>query len=265
MPVTAEQWWTIHRLKERYGERVIGIQELALPLALLDKTASLLPYCESLDRILEYYLGERYFGPIDQLDALCSLAGKSVIEFGPLDGSQTAGLVKAGAARIVCIESRPENVLKTTLASRVFGWDHVQVVADDFHNADAVKYGRFDLAFAHGVYYHSIAPTLFLQNLLRLSDTIFVGGLCATEDRPDCAYESMAYRGRTYRVKPYKEHLQAFVAGVNETSYFFHGDDLMDFFRHQGCEVAPMSDEAMATHWPAGRYVRFVARRQSAG
>ena len=47
---------------------------------------------------------------------------------------------------------------------------------DDFHNADAHKYGRFDLAFAHGVYYHSFAPFLFFENLISLSDNIFIGG-----------------------------------------------------------------------------------------
>lgn len=261
VPATAEQWWAVHRLKERYGRRVVGIQELALPLAVLALTRWLLPYHAAADELLGYYLGERYFGPLEELDAVCPLAGKRVIEFGPLDGAQTAGLLRAGAASVTCVEARPENAIKTMLAAQALGWDNVRVMLDDFHNADATKYGTFDLVFAHGVYYHSVAPTLFLQNLLSLGREVFVGGFCATDDRPGGDYATLEFRGRTYRFKPYREKLEAYTAGVTDTGYYFHGDDLQDFFRHQGCEVVPISDLVMPPGQAAGRYLRFLARR----
>ncbi len=262
IPVTARQWWVIHRLKERYGERVVCVQELALPVALLEKAKAVLPYNQPLEGLMPYLLGEAYLGGMDELEAAFPLAGKSVIEFGPLDGAQTGGLVKAGA-RVTCIESRPENAIKMILNSHVFGWDNVRIVLDDFHNSDAVKCGTFDLAIAHGVYYHSVAPFLFLENLLSLSRNVFVGGFCATERRPTYAFDTLEHRGATYRAKPYQEMVGECTAGVNNTGYFFHGDDLMEFFRRRGCEVTVLQDLETEERQPAGRYVHFLARKQS--
>jgi hypothetical protein len=266
IPVTAHQWQVIRRLKERYGPRLVGIQELALPFAVIAKATSCLPYAQPLDSLMSYLLAEEYLGGIDKLSAIVPLAGKSVIEFGPLDGAQTAGLLKAGA-RVTCVEARPENVIKTALAAQVLGWDGVRLVLDDFHNADAVKYGTFDLAFAHGVYYHSVAPFVFLENLVSLAPNIYVGGYCATEQRPRYPFDTLEHAGATYRVKAYQEMVShpecSFTAGVNDTGYFFHGDDLMHFFRRRGFEVTVLDDEETAESQVAARYLRFLARKQS--
>src|SRR5262249_42798225 len=122
--------------------------------------------------------------------------------------------------------------------------------------------GTFDLAFAHGVYYHSVAPLLFFENLLSLSPNVFLGGFCATDDRPAYEYDLLEHGGHLYRAKVYQEMVGRFTAGVNNTAYFLHGEDLMDFFRHQGCDVTVLSDEVTAEDQPAGRYLRFLARRR---
>jgi hypothetical protein len=263
VPVDEAQWWAVHRLKQRYGARVRGIQELVIPFAIIDKARQVLPYNDpDIDGIFPHYLGERYFGPIDALDRVFPLAGKSIIEFGPLDGSQTAGLVRAGARRVACVESRPENLIKTLLAGHVFGWKGVELIADDFHNTDGATYGTFDLAFAHGVYYHSLVPLLFLENLLSLSDNVFLGGFCASDDRPAYDYQVLEHQGERYRAKPYQEATRMFTAGVNDVAYYFHGDDLMDFFRRRGCVVTVLSDIVTAPDQPAGRYLHFLARRR---
>lgn len=70
-------------------------------------------------------------------------------------GFPEAGLINLGANCVTCIEARAESFIKTMVAKYAFRWDNVHLVMDDFHNADNLKYGRFDLAFAHGVYYHS--------------------------------------------------------------------------------------------------------------
>jgi 16S rRNA A1518/A1519 N6-dimethyltransferase RsmA/KsgA/DIM1 with predicted DNA glycosylase/AP lyase activity len=88
-----------------------------------------------------------------------------VIEFGPLEGCLTAGLVKLGVKSLTCIEARAENAIKTLVACHAFDWKNVKLVMDDFHNVNQFKYGTYDLVFAHGVYYHSLAPFLFLENL----------------------------------------------------------------------------------------------------
>lgn len=259
LPVTGQHWAQVAALKRELGGRLLLLTELLLPFTRLTFLQSRLGYfMKELPQILPFYLGEKLFGPLDRLDALCPLAQKSVIEFGPFDGCQTAGLVKLGARAITCIEARAENVTKTCTAADVFGWPQVRVVMDDFHNADGAKYGRHDLAFAHGVYYHAVAPLVFLENLRSLSDAVFLGGFCATDGNPAGSWSELAHEGRSYRVKEYRE-CDTFTAGVNECAYFFHGEDLMRFFTERGDRVEVISDEPMQV--PAGRFLRFLARR----
>lgn len=258
-PVEQEHWDVVRALKARYSERLFLLPELLLPftrIALLQERLDY--YIKTLEALLPFYLGRKFFGPLDKLNEHFPIAGKSVIEFGPFEGCQTAGLVHLGASRVTCIEARPENATKVRAACDVFGWKQVQLVMDDFHNADAVKYGRFDLAFAHGVYYHSIAPFLFLENLRTLSDTIFLGGFCATEESPAGPFDTLSYEGQSYRVKQYRE-ANNFTAGVNRHGYFFHKEDLIRFFRDRGHHVTVVTDEPKPV--TAGNYSRLLITR----
>jgi hypothetical protein len=129
-----------------------------------------------------------------------------------------------------------------------------------------VKYGTYDLVFAHGVYYHSIAPFLFLRNLMSLSENIFLGGFCATETRPDVPYTTLNYEGRSYRAKKYHEG-NTFVSGVNPYGYIFDKDDLMRFFRERGYKVSVISDDPVPTartYTQGGIFLRFLAQKVAA-
>lgn len=259
VPVEQGHWDAVRALKARYSQRVFLLPELLLPFTRIAFLQERLDYyIKTFEAILPFYLGRKFFGPLDKLNAHFPIAGKSVIEFGPFEGCQTAGLVHLGASRVTCIEARPENATKTRAACDVFGWEQVQVIMDDFHNADAAKVGRHDLAFAHGVYYHSIAPFLFLENLRTLSDTIFLGGFCATEDSPAGPFAKLAYEGQIYRVKQYRE-ANNFTAGVNRYGYFFHKEDLIRFFRERGHQVTVITDEPMPV--TAGNYSRLLITR----
>jgi hypothetical protein len=259
LPVTEAEWQSVAALKQRFGGRLTLLTELLLPFTRITFLQGKLDYLlKELEALLPYYLGEKFFGPLDKLDAVFPLRDKRVIEFGPFDGCQTAGLVRLGVTSVTCIEARAENAVKTLTAADVFGWNNVRVVMDDFHNADASKYGRFDLAFAHGVYYHSIAPFVFLENLLGLSDRVFLGGFCATDTLPATPWVELSHGGRTYRAKQYRE-AGHFTAGVNRIAWHFQADDLMRFFRERGWTLQMISDDE--TTVTAGRYVRFLASR----
>ncbi|MBD2126536.1 hypothetical protein NDI39_05180 [Microcoleus sp. ZQ-A2] len=257
IPLNEHHWQVIQQLKKTYLERCTSIYELVLPFTLVPMAQSSLNYyVKTLEEISPYYLGENYFGPINKLNEVFPLSGKKVIEFGPFDGCQTAGLLNSGVKTLTCIEARAENAIKILVARYVFDWNNLELMMDDFHNANQFKYGTYDLAFAHGVYYHSIAPFLFLENLRSLSENIFIGGFCATESSPEGDYETLEYEGEKYRVKRYKE-ADYFTAGVNPIGYFFHKDDLMKFFKQRNYEVIVISDEDAEI--AAGNYLRFLA------
>jgi hypothetical protein len=263
VPTEGHHWTAMRQLRQSVSVPVLGISELLLPFAPLVFAQSVLRYFEetaSLSTAVPYYLGRSFFGPIEELDAVFPLAGRSVIEFGPMDGCQTAALVTLGADRIVAIEARAENYLKTLIARETFGWPNVTLVMDDFHNTHETTYGRFDLVFAHGVYYHSIAPFHFLTNMTSLADAVYLGGFCATDALPSSPWLQLSHNGRQYRAKRYEEST-SMTAGINAVGFFFSPEDLTRWFEDQGWSVTVLSDGPSEV--AAGRYVRLLARRTS--
>jgi hypothetical protein len=270
LPVREDQWRVVKGLKARYGSRITGLQELVLPFTtILQAQASLEYLVPSLAEITPFYAGDAYFGPLDKLKAAFPLAGKRVIEFGPMEGAQTAGLIHLGARSVTCIEAREVSFIKTAIARYCFGWDDVNLVMDDFHNADREKYGEFDLAFAHGVYYHSMAPFLFFENLMSLSDNIFIGGYCTAKDAAPSppsplvySFETLEYEGKTYAVKKIRTG-NSYNSAVNLEGYHFDRNDLLNFFRDRGYEVTVVRDEGVHDPW-GNWYLQFLARRSPA-
>ena len=263
LPLSEQNWRTIIALKDRYGRNVIGIQELALPFSTIQQAQASLTYSvENLAELGSYYAGKAYYGEFfEDLNRAFPLAGKRVIEFGPMEGAQTAGLVNLGVASVTAIEARAVSFMKTMIAKYCFGWDNVVLVMDDFHNADSRKYGTFDLAFAHGVYYHSFAPFLFFENLMSLSDRIFIGGYCTGPAQPGDRREVLEYQGEKYRVKRI-EIGNSYNNAVNNFAYHFSSDDLLRFFRERDYDLHVMMDEAIVDPW-GERYIRFLATKQT--
>ena len=256
LPQTEAQWRVVKKLKERYGARVTGIQELVLPFTTIVEAQASLTYCvEAMQELTTYYAGEQFFGPLAELDAAFPLAGRRVIEFGPMEGAQTAGLVNLGAESVTCIEARAVSFIKTMIAQYSLGWANVRLVMDDFHNADRNKYGAFDLAFAHGVYYHSFAPFLFFENLMSLSDNIFIGGYCLING--EGANDTLAYEDQNFRVR--RIHISnTYNNAANEFAYHFDRDELVNFFSSRGYNVTVISDEKPDDPW-GDWFLRFLA------
>jgi hypothetical protein len=269
LPQNEQHWRVLKQLKQQFGSRVIGIQELALPFTTLQQGMSSFDY--SVDRFAELmplYLGHEYFGPLDALNDVYPLSGKTVIEFGPMECAQTAGLVHLGVKSVLGIEARAVSFIKGMIACYCFGWKNVSLVMDDFHNADAYKYGRFDLAFAHGVYYHSFAPFLFFENLMSLADNIFIGGYTTNANQPvnstsalEYTNETLEYEGQKYRVKRIVIG-NSFNSAINQFAYHFDRDDLLKFFEARGYEVTIVSDEPCDDPW-GDWFLRFVAKKKT--
>jgi hypothetical protein len=269
LPQNEQHWRVVKQLKQQFRSRVIGLQELVLPFTTLQQGQSSFDYTvETFAEIGPLYLGEAFFGPLDSLNNIFPLAGKTVIEFGPMEGAQTAGLIHLGVKSVVGIEARAMSFIKLMIASYCLGWKNVSLVMDDFHNADAHKYGRFDLAFAHGVYYHSFAPFLFFENLMSLSDNIFLGGYTTNAKqsvKPPTSliytFENLEYEGKQYRVKRYLLG-KSFNSGINNFAYHFERDDLLRFFEERGYDVTIITDDAGNDPW-GDWYLRFLAAKRT--
>jgi len=269
LPRNERHWRVVQQLKRQFGSRVVGLQELVLPFTTLQQGQSLLEYSvDSFAEIVPLYLGDQYFGPLDALNEAFPLAGRTVIEFGPMECAQTAGLVHLGAKSVLGIEARATSFIKSMIACYCFGWRNVSLVMDDFHNADGNKYGRFDLAFAHGVYYHSFAPFLFFENLISLSDNIFIGGYTTNANQSvkppttlTFTYETLEYEGKRYQVKRMLVG-NSYNSAVNQFGYHFERDDLLKFFGDKGYDVTVISDEPSDDPW-GDWFLRFLAQKKN--
>jgi hypothetical protein len=268
LPQNERHWRAVRQIKQQFGSRVFGLQELVLPFTTLQQGQYLLEYSvDSFAEIVPLYLGKQYFGPLDELNDAFPLAGKTVIEFGPMECAQTAGLVHLGAKSVLGVEARATSYIKSLIACYCFGWKNVSLVMDDFHNADAYKYGRFDLAFAHGVYYHSFAPFLFFENLISLADNIFIGGYTTNANQPvkpstslNYTFETLEYEGKKYRVKRILIG-NSYNSAINQFAYHFEREDLLKFFSERGFDLTVMSDESSDD--PCGDwFLRFLAKRK---
>ena len=261
LPLNESQWRVVRGLKQSHGSRLVGFQELALPFTTIHQAQASLTYSvEDFEELTNYYLGKDYYGDFfSELNAALPLAGKRVIEFGPMEGAHTAALVNLGVAGVTCIEARAVSLIKTMIARYCFNWQNVSLVMDDFHNADEWKYGKFDLAFAHGVYYHSLAPFFFFENLISLSDNIFLGGYCTGPNITGDGLETLEYEGRKFPAKRIQIG-NTFNSAINEYAYHLRNVDLIDFFRDRDYTVNVMMDEAIDD--PYGeRYIRFLATK----
>jgi hypothetical protein len=268
LPKNEEHWRVVQQLKKQFGSRVIGIQELVLPFTTLQKGQSSFDYfVDTFAEIGPLYLGERYFGPLEDLNKAFPFAGKRVIEFGPMECAQTAGLIHLGVESVLAIEARAVSFIKSMIACYCFGWKNVSLVMDDFHNADANKYGRFDLVFAHGVYYHSFAPFFFFENLMSLADNIFIGGYTTNsnqKEKPPTSvihtFETLEYEGKKYRVKRILIG-NSYNSAINQYAYHFEREELMKFFEERGYQVTIISDAASTDPW-GDWFLRFLATKK---
>jgi hypothetical protein len=266
VPREPQHWMKMQAEFRTRNGRLRGLNEFALPFNILAESVAKLPYSvPDLRQLVSFYCGDNIFGgQLERLQDVFPIQGKRVIEFGPLDGLQTAFLVNHGAAAVTCIEARAENAMKVLVAKQVFDWGNVTLRSDDFHAVSSASTGRFDLAFAHGVYYHSVAPFVFLDNLINLADAVFLGGFCATDENPIGEFQQLHHGERAYRVKRYREGGRAdFFAGVNTFGYFFQGDDLQGYFDANGFEVTVLEDLRFGPEQCAGRYIRLFAHRRT--
>jgi hypothetical protein len=255
----------VSKLRQKPGRHVYTADQLLADSALFEAIDQLVGvYVQPLSKALGYMAGAPIWDPVAQLQEREPLAGKRVIEFGPLDGCMTGSLVAAGAASVTCVEVRLANVLKVLVARQVMGWKNVEIVIDDMHNVDGATYGQFDVVVAHGVYYHSASPLHFLKNLTTLGHTIFLGGYCADPDRPRVPLVELEYQGQTVRAQPFREKLSNDGAGVHPPGYYFVADDLVRLLEGWGLNVEVMSLERVAADRQASHYIRLLARTKAA-
>lgn len=277
VPQTPEDYTALFAFKERFP-KCDTIWELTLPIATVRELMAIFDYnvgnpdrvARKVERLTDHqryfaqmadiYCARRSFHDLPRVLDMLNLKGRSVIEFGPSDGVYTGVLFKTGAEQVTVVEGRPENVVKLLAAKYAMGWDNLEILTDNFQVPGRWASRRYDVVFAHGVFYHCVDPFYFFDQLTRISDTIFIGGWVATDEVPFSEWREIRYRDRSYRVQMYEESA-SFCAGLTTRSVLPDPAAIDEFFSHAGYEAAHR--EEVETNLPfSGCFMHWVFRRR---
>jgi hypothetical protein len=241
---------------------------LVFPLSLFREMFSIYEYnASTVSDLFEVYrgrseeaVGRRSNGRLARVEAFIPLRGKTIIEFGPSDGNQSADLLGLQPAHLLAVEGRPENIVKLLVAKWAMGWTNFDVVLDNFQTPGAWAARRYDFVYAQGVYYHCQNPLIFLDILTRLGDAIFIGGWVATESKPRGPWVLLEHERATYRGKAYDESYH-FLSGLAPQSYMLERPELERFLVERGFSIR-YCDVQTAENELGTEFVELLATKQ---
>ena len=135
---------------------------------------------------------------IIKLDQLFHLRDKHVLEFGCFEGVHTVGL-SMFAERVVAVDSRIENVVKTIVRSAFFGCSPTVFKCDLEKSDEFARLPQVDVLHHVGVLYHLVDP---VSHLLDLGRVVRQGIMLDTHfARPEKVHLTYVARGRTFKYR----------------------------------------------------------------
>ncbi len=175
------------------------------------------------------------------------LAGRSVLELGPLDGGHTYALSRFGARSVTAIEAHRGAFLRCLVAKELTGMERV-----NFLYGDAVEYLRaedvhFDVGVASGFLYHMVQPVELIRLLCLRCDAVFLWTVYWTRDygraHPELAKAKTASHQIIHEGFQHTLHRHSYGDGFNYATFlggsapyanWMEGEEILAAFRHFG-------------------------------
>jgi phospholipid N-methyltransferase len=219
-----------------------------------------------------FRVGDRRFGAssplvsdevasIRELNRVYPLAGKAILELGPLEGANTKQLLDLGARSVTAIEANRELFLKCLVAKNeiplpaarfVFGDLNEVLQREEFRNAD------FDLCFASGVLYHMEDPLATIDLVTSAAPVVFVWSHVASDRAPTGEWlETVDRAGRSYRGRKNVYQQTTHIGGVGRQAIWLTPESLRKAFADRGCTLQEMGEIQNAN----GHAIQFLATR----
>jgi SAM-dependent methyltransferase len=207
------------------------------------------------------------------LEAMGGIAGKRVLELGPLEGGHSYMLEQAGAASVVAIEANTRAYLKCLISKELLGMSRVRFLCGDFREYLAAASERFDLCLACGVLYHMRNPAELLESVARCADAVYLWThyfdaekiaripALATSFGPRVEAEHKGFRHSLWPHE-YGRRLAApsFCGGAEPAVCWMARDDILGCLRHFGYDEVRVLNETPDT--PVfGPAIEVLARR----
>jgi SAM-dependent methyltransferase len=172
---------------------------------------------------------------INQLNELCVVKDKRILELGPLEGAHSLMLSRLGARQVVAVEGRVKNFVKCCCIKNLFDLTNVQFVLSNVENLKPEGYGTFDLIVAIGVLYHLRNPAQVLTQLSAMTERIFIWTHFSDAKYPSGPIEMLQYDGKSYAGKLYHEvGLKDPLSGLDSYSFWPFEEDLHRMLQDAG-------------------------------
>jgi Protein of unknown function (DUF1698) len=198
------------------------------------------------------------------LEHLGDVAGRSVLELGPLEGGHTWQMIRAGA-RVTAVEANTRAYLKCLIVKEVLKMGDARFLLGDFLAYLREGTPHYDICLASGVLYHMCDPVELIALLAPASDRLMLWTHIYDEEvisaRPELARRFSAEHRSTHQGFEhtlhrfeYAEALSAggFCGGSARYSSWLTRADLMAALDHFGWGVDAISfEQPLHPHGPA--------------
>jgi hypothetical protein len=206
------------------------------------------------------------------IESFGGVAGKTILELGPLEGGHTYLLEQGGAQSVVAIEANSRAYVKCLIVKEVLRLQRSQFLLGDFEDYLRSSPDRYDAAIACGVIYHLRQPVEFIHNLARVTDRVYIWTQYYVQERlaqiPHMAHrfgeghaaEHAGFRHTLHRYN-YGDFLNSkgFAGGTEEFSHWLNREDLLGALRHAGfTDITIGEDDLTHTNGPC---ISLVASR----
>ncbi len=185
-----------------------------------------------------------------------------VLELGPLEGHHTILMEKMGAARIVAIEGRSDNISKCLAVRNRYKLDRTMFVQQDIERLASGKEaasfaGPFDLVFCCGLLYHVPDPLAVLCWCRKMAPTLFLGTHYMEPESPH-SYPGSVFKpyeaefgGHRYAGSSYREGGAADpLSGLSKTSFWPTEDALVEMLYHAGYSQVALLGKDLQNGFP---------------
>ncbi len=182
------------------------------------------------------------------------LAGKHVLELGPLDGGHTSMLESAGAD-ILAIEANRTAFLRCLISKEIRGLRNARFMLGDGIKWLEATDDTYDLIVASGILYHMRDPLRLLRAIGQKTTCLYLWTMCFSDEnlKPTKIEMLGDVRVRLY-LETYK-NVQTnadFCGGMEEQHYWLHRDDILAALKALGFStLAVEHDEPDHLYGPA--------------
>ena len=166
-----------------------------------------------------------------------TLAGKRVLELGPLEAGHSHRLEQLGA-EVLAVEANAEAYLKCLILKELLSLERTRFLFGDFMEYMKSSTEIFDLVFASGVLYHSDDPAELIRLAAQRAPRLFLWTHVYApgrwrfpkSERVERNGIELTYYRRTYR----NRSSGAFWGGNHQTACLLSREDLMLVLAHNG-------------------------------